>query len=84
MNSPRTTRSVVISQVSNASDVTTTEPTIQQPPAGSSKTKDLNTHPCITIKWSFDSASRGRIGLPPAATVGAAAAAVTGVGGASC
>ncbi|GAB3812722.1 hypothetical protein [Kribbella italica] len=28
-------------------------------------------HPCITIKWSRDSASRRRFGLPPAAAVGA-------------
>ncbi|WP_406048300.1 hypothetical protein [Kribbella sp. NBC_00889] len=55
-----------------------TEPTIQQSPAGSSKTKELRSHPCITIKWSLNSASRRRIGLPPTAAVGAAAPGVVG------
>ncbi|MEV4260571.1 hypothetical protein [Kribbella sp. NPDC049584] len=45
--------------------------TIQQQPAGSSETKrkneELRSHLGITIKWSLDSASRRRIGLPPAA-----------------
>ncbi|MGW1344683.1 hypothetical protein ACWCOV_26820 [Kribbella sp. NPDC002412] len=84
MTNTEKTRSAASSQDSNAPEVTTTEPTIQQPIAGSSKTKELSTHPCITIKWSLDSASRRRIGTPPPAAGGAAAAVAARVGGASC
>jgi hypothetical protein len=56
----------------------TSDLTIQQQPAGSSRIKELRSHLCITIKWSLDSASRRRIGLPPAAVVGAIAPMVAG------
>jgi len=73
MNSPQNTRAAANRQDSNAPEATMTQPTIQQQPAGSSTTKELRSHPGITIKWSLDSASRRRIGLPPAAANGAAA-----------
>jgi hypothetical protein len=62
MNSPHNMRSAASHQDSNAPETTTTEPTIQQPPAGSSRTQELRSHQCITIKWSLDSDSRRRIG----------------------
>ncbi|MDX3003247.1 hypothetical protein PWY87_16270 [Kribbella solani] len=49
------------------------DPTLQQQPVGSSRSKELGLHLGITIKWSLDSASRRRIGLPPSAAVGAVA-----------
>ncbi|MEU8226167.1 hypothetical protein [Kribbella sp. NPDC048915] len=51
---------------------------IQQQPAGSSRIKELRSHLGITIKWSLDSASRRRIGLPSAAAVDAVAPVVCG------
>lgn len=51
---------------------------IQQQPVGSSRIKELRSHLGITIKWSLDSASRRRIGLPPAAAPGAVAPGSTG------
>jgi hypothetical protein len=84
MSNPESTNSATTSEDSNGPAATMTDPTIQQHPAGSSKNQELRSHPCITIKWSLDSASRRRIGLPPAAAVGAAAPGVAGVGGGSC
>ncbi|WP_350280472.1 hypothetical protein [Kribbella sp. HUAS MG21] len=57
---------------------------IQQQPGGSSRIKELRSHQGITIKWSLDSASRRRIGLPPLAAVGAVALLIAGVGSGSC
>ncbi|WP_406051323.1 hypothetical protein [Kribbella sp. NBC_00889] len=65
-------------QHTNEPAATITKPTIQQPPAGSNKTKELRSHLGITIKWSVDSASRRRIGLPPAAGGGAGAQVIFG------
>jgi hypothetical protein len=84
MSKPKTTNSATSSHDSNAPAATMTDPTIQQQPAGSSKTKELRSHQGITIKWSLDSASRRRIGLPPLAAIGAAARPVAGVGSGSC
>lgn len=52
--------------------------TIQQQPAGSDRIKEPRSHLGITIKWSLDSASRRRIGLPRSAVVGTAAPVGTG------
>ncbi|GAB2635333.1 hypothetical protein [Kribbella swartbergensis] len=76
------------SQNSNEPAATMTKPTIQQQPAGSSKNQELRSHQGITIKWSLDSASCRRIGLPPASAVGTgapvAAVAIERAGGGSC
>ena len=84
MNNPHNIRSAASHQDSNTPETIASQTTIQQQPAGSSETKDFDTHPCITIKWSRDSASLRRIGLPPEAAVGAVAPVVAGVGGGSC
>jgi hypothetical protein len=84
MNSQTTTRSAASHQDCNAPEQTTTQPTIQQPPAGSSTTKELRSHQGITIKWSLDSASRRRIGLPLVAAISAVAPLIAGVGSGSC
>ncbi len=84
MNNPHNTRSAASHHGSNTPEATMTQPTIQQPPAGSSKTKELRSHQCITIKWSLDSDSRRRIGLPPMAAAGAGALPLAEAGGGSC
>jgi hypothetical protein len=78
MTNTNSTRSAGSHQDTNAPEATMNQPTNQQQPAGSSKTKELRSHLGITIKWSLDSASRRRIGLPPAAAVGAVAPVATG------
>lgn len=89
------TNSVTRNQHSNRLAATVTKPTqpmsnltIQQQPEGSSRIKELRSHQGITIKWSLDSASRRRIGMPSASADGAAApvasTASAGVGVASC
>ncbi|GAA3144678.1 hypothetical protein JOF29_005704 [Kribbella aluminosa] len=72
-------------QAAAASHQTTDETTIDHPSAETFRMKNLDTHPCITIKWSLDSASRRRIGLPLAVAVAApGATGAQGAGGASC
>jgi hypothetical protein len=78
MNNHSNHRAVASTQGSNAPIATIAKPTIQQQPAGSSRIKELRSHPGITIKWSLDSASPRRIGLPLTAAVGAAAPRVAG------
>jgi hypothetical protein len=88
MNSAHNIRSAAKNQDSNATEETTTQPMMPQPPAGSSRTKELRSHQGITIKWSLDSATRRRIDMRPAAADGAAAPVTSttpaGAGGASC
>ncbi|WP_132154894.1 hypothetical protein [Kribbella antiqua] len=84
MTNTEKTRSAASNHDSDAAAASMTQPTIQQQPAGSSKTKELRSHPGITIKWSLDPASRRRIGLPPAAAIGAVAPVAARFGGASC
>ena len=72
MNNPHNTRSAANSQDSNAHERTITQPTIQQQPAGSSKTKELRSHPGITIKWSLDSVCCQSADAPRGARLGAA------------
>jgi hypothetical protein len=84
MTNTNTTRSAGSHQDTNAPAATMNQPTIQQPPAHSSKTKELRSHPGITIKWSLDSALRRRIGLPPVAAVGAVALRMAEAGCGSC
>jgi cell wall-associated NlpC family hydrolase len=67
MKSQHNSRSETDRQDSNAPEATKTQPMIQQQPTDSSTTKELRSHQCIAIKWSFDSASQRRIGSPPAA-----------------
>jgi hypothetical protein len=79
-NTPEAARShdtQAAEQAAAARQQTTDETTIDHPSAETFRMKNFDTHPGITIKWSLDSASRRRIGLPPAA-------AVAGVGGGSC
>jgi hypothetical protein len=84
MNNPHNTRAAADSHDSNAPKATTTQPTIQQPPAGSSKTQELRSHQGITIKWSLDSDSRRRIGAPFVAGSSPATPAAGGTGDGSC
>jgi hypothetical protein len=78
MTNTEKTQSAASNHDSNASEATMTQPTIQQPPAGSRTTKELRSHPGITIKWSIDSDSLRRIGMPPSAVVGAGAPVASG------
>ncbi|TCN36855.1 hypothetical protein EV644_11219 [Kribbella orskensis] len=83
MNSPNT-QAAVSNQHSNVTHEITQHTTNQQTPTDSHRTKELRSHPGITIKWSLDSASRRRIGLPPAAAIGAVAPVAARVGGGTC
>jgi len=80
--------SAISSQDSYGPEVSIMQPTsdltIQQQPVGSSRIKELRSHQCIKIKWSLDSDSRRRIGLPPVAAVGAVAPGTAAAGGGSC
>ena len=71
-------------QHTNEPTATMTEPTIQQQPAGSSETKELRSHQCITIKWSLDSDCRRSVDVPPVAAVGVVASGSAEAGGGSC
>ena len=57
---------------------------IEHPSAVALRMKNLDTHHCITIRWSLDSASRRQVGGPPEAAIGVAVLAVAGVGERSC
>ena len=84
MTNTATTRTAANHQDTNGPEATKNQTTIQQQPAGSSKTKELRSHLGITIKWSLDSDSRRRIGLPPMAAAGAGALPLAEAGGGSC
>lgn len=78
------TRSAASYQDSNGSAATMSQPTIQQPPAGKCKTKELRSHLCITIKWSRRSASRRRRCAGFALRAGAGRGPAGVCGGAPC
>jgi hypothetical protein len=84
MKNPNNTRPVVSSQVSQPSVEATSENPIDHPSAETFRMKNFDTHPCITIKWSLDSAARRQVGLLPVAAGRAVAPVVAGVGGGSC
>ncbi|WP_433019983.1 hypothetical protein [Kribbella sp. CA-294648] len=71
MTKPISNRSTHNEHVSNHSSAASTYKPIEQPSAANSKTKNSDTHHCITIKWSPDSASRRRDSVPPSAVSGA-------------
>lgn len=77
MTKPNSNRPASTQNVSDHTAASSTRNPIKQPTAANSKTKNFDTHPGITIKWSLDSASRRQVGLP-------LAAAVTGVRGGLC
>jgi hypothetical protein len=68
----------------NGTEGATQQVTIQPTQADSLRTKNLDTHPCITIKWSLDSDCRRSADVPPVAASAAVAAPATRVGGGSC
>jgi hypothetical protein len=74
MKNPSNNRSAVNSQVSQPSEEAMSANPIDHPSAETFRMKNFDTHHCITIKWSRDSASRRRFGLPPSAATGVAAA----------
>lgn len=67
MTKPNSNRPTHTKYDSNHTAAASTENPIEQPSAANSKTKNSDTHQGITIKWSLDSASRRRFGLPPVA-----------------
>jgi len=72
MTKPNSNRSTHTRHVSDQTSAPSTRTPINQSSAANGKTKNLDAHPCITIKWSLDSASRRRVGLPPVAASGPA------------
>ncbi|WP_325024755.1 hypothetical protein [Kribbella sp.] len=58
MNNPINTPAKTQQQVTNATEGTTNQVTIQQHQADNPKTKNIDTHQCITIRWSLDSVCR--------------------------
>jgi len=84
MTNTSTTRTAANHQDTDGPEATKNQTTIQQLPAGSSKTKELRSHQGITIKWSLDSASRRRIGWPPVAGGLAVAPVARRTGDGSC
>ncbi|HET6294065.1 MAG TPA: hypothetical protein VFG33_11840 [Kribbella sp.] len=84
MNNPINTPATTPQQVTNATEGTTNQVTIQQNPAANPKTKNIDTHLCITIKWSLDSDCHRSADGPPVAAVAAVAADGPGAGGVSC
>ena len=71
-------------QDTNGTEGATQQVTIQQPPADNLRTKNFDTHPCITIKWSHDSDCRRSAEVPPVAASAAVAGVAARVGGGSC
>jgi hypothetical protein len=78
MTKPISNRSTDTQHVSDQPSASSIRNPIEPQSADNPKTKTSNTHHCITIKWSLDSASRRRFGLPPVAASGPASPAAAG------
>jgi hypothetical protein len=78
MTKPSSNRSTSTQHVSDHTSASSGQNPIQPPTATKAKPENFDTHPCITIKWSPDSASRRRDQVPPVAATGLAARPLAG------
>lgn len=84
MNKPEQQTTSCLQKASSQPAAAQNAATINHPSAVVLRMKNVDTHPCITIKWSLDSVRRRSADRPPVAAGAAAAAGSRVAGDALC